>query len=185
MKEGISKRQATRKKGNRTSLLNTTRNKKGNENQKTKRILTKDKGKKKIDEQELAPRKSLKEQGQHLKAESESVMQSEISEELQEGTSTPTKALTKTTSKKKPLKRGEDQNVQAIPKEKQNKSTGKRTDRKKEQQKNIKEIIPVNETDREKVQYIMLILNSLYPNPPVPLDHFDAFTLLIAVILSK
>ena len=101
MKEGISKRQATRKKGNRTSLLNTTRNKKGNENQKTKRIVTKDKGKKKIDQQELAPRKSLKEQGQHLKVESESVMQSEIPEELQEGTSTPTKVLTKTTKQNK------------------------------------------------------------------------------------
>ncbi|MGB2135161.1 MAG: endonuclease III domain-containing protein, partial [Flavobacteriales bacterium] len=36
----------------------------------------------------------------------------------------------------------------------------------------------------EKVAYIMAELQRLYPNPPVPLDHTDPFTLLIAVLLS-
>ncbi len=36
----------------------------------------------------------------------------------------------------------------------------------------------------EKCQRIMAILDSLYPAPPVPLDHSDAYTLLIAVLLS-
>ena len=36
----------------------------------------------------------------------------------------------------------------------------------------------------EKVQYIQNKLAELYPNPPVPLDHTDPYTLLIAVLLS-
>ena len=36
----------------------------------------------------------------------------------------------------------------------------------------------------EKVQYIQNKLAQLYPNPPVPLDHTDPYTLLIAVLLS-
>ena len=33
-------------------------------------------------------------------------------------------------------------------------------------------------------QHIMRILDDLYPDPPAPLDHYDTFTFLIAVILS-
>jgi endonuclease-3 len=36
----------------------------------------------------------------------------------------------------------------------------------------------------ERVAYIDATLEKLYPNPPVPLDHKDPFTLLIAVLLS-
>ncbi|MFN3343299.1 MAG: endonuclease III [Flavobacteriales bacterium] len=36
----------------------------------------------------------------------------------------------------------------------------------------------------EKVDFITETLNKLYPNPPIPLDHKDAYTLLIAVLLS-
>lgn len=36
----------------------------------------------------------------------------------------------------------------------------------------------------EKAERIRLILNDLYPEPPIPLHHQDAFTLLIAVLLS-
>ncbi len=39
-------------------------------------------------------------------------------------------------------------------------------------------------TKQERVAYILKRLGELYPNPPVPLDHKDAFTLLIAVLLS-
>ncbi|MCW5909907.1 MAG: endonuclease III [Cyclobacteriaceae bacterium] len=39
-------------------------------------------------------------------------------------------------------------------------------------------------TQSEKVTDILKILNKLYPNPPIPLDHKDAYTLLIAVLLS-
>lgn len=35
-----------------------------------------------------------------------------------------------------------------------------------------------------KVTYILDTLQTLYPNPPVPLNHTDAYTLLIAVLLS-
>lgn len=38
--------------------------------------------------------------------------------------------------------------------------------------------------DAEKCQRIQAILDDLYPAPPVPLDHQDAYTLLIAVLLS-
>ncbi len=37
---------------------------------------------------------------------------------------------------------------------------------------------------KEKVKYILQELELLYPNPPVPLDHKDPYTLLIAVLLS-
>lgn len=40
----------------------------------------------------------------------------------------------------------------------------------------------MNKTQR--VQYIQKKLEKLYPNPPVPLDHKDTYTLLIAVLLS-
>ena len=36
----------------------------------------------------------------------------------------------------------------------------------------------------EKVEFILRELEKLYPNPAVPLDHSDAYTLLIAVLLS-
>ena len=36
----------------------------------------------------------------------------------------------------------------------------------------------------ERIAYIDRRLQALYPNPPVPLDHHDPFTLLIAVLLS-
>jgi endonuclease-3 len=37
---------------------------------------------------------------------------------------------------------------------------------------------------REKVDRILAILDALYPSPPIPLAHEDAFTLLVAVVLS-
>ena len=39
-------------------------------------------------------------------------------------------------------------------------------------------------TKKEKANFIMLALNELYPETPVPLNHKDAYTLLIAVLLS-
>lgn len=39
-------------------------------------------------------------------------------------------------------------------------------------------------TKKEKVEYIMNELDKLYPETPVPLDHQDPYTLLIAVLLS-
>lgn len=39
-------------------------------------------------------------------------------------------------------------------------------------------------TKKEKVQDIIRILENLYPETPVPLDHTDNYTLLIAVLLS-
>ncbi|XOV68815.1 MAG: endonuclease III [Fluviicola sp.] len=39
-------------------------------------------------------------------------------------------------------------------------------------------------TKKEKVQYIIEELEKLYPETPIPLDHTDAYTLLIAVLLS-
>lgn len=39
-------------------------------------------------------------------------------------------------------------------------------------------------TKKEKVKYIVEELEKLYPETPVPLDHKDAYTLLIAVLLS-
>lgn len=37
---------------------------------------------------------------------------------------------------------------------------------------------------KERVQFIQETLEKLYPNPPIPLDHKDSYTLLIAVLLS-
>lgn len=37
---------------------------------------------------------------------------------------------------------------------------------------------------KEKVGFIVNKLNELYPNPPIPLEHKDPYTLLIAVLLS-
>lgn len=39
-------------------------------------------------------------------------------------------------------------------------------------------------TKKEKADYIVQELEKLYPETPVPLDHKDAYTLLIAVLLS-
>lgn len=39
-------------------------------------------------------------------------------------------------------------------------------------------------TKSEKVSDILKTLDKLYPSPPIPLDHKDAYTLLIAVLLS-
>lgn len=39
-------------------------------------------------------------------------------------------------------------------------------------------------TKKQKAQYIIDELEKLYPETPVPLDHTNAFTLLIAVLLS-
>jgi endonuclease-3 len=39
-------------------------------------------------------------------------------------------------------------------------------------------------TKQQRVEYILRRLQELYPHPPVPLDHFDPYTLLIAVLLS-
>ena len=37
---------------------------------------------------------------------------------------------------------------------------------------------------KERATHILERLETLYPDPPIPLDHVDAFTLLVAVILS-
>ncbi len=37
---------------------------------------------------------------------------------------------------------------------------------------------------KERVSYIQQRLQELYPQPPIPLDHSDPYTLLIAVLLS-
>ena len=39
-------------------------------------------------------------------------------------------------------------------------------------------------TKQEKVNYVISTLNNLYPEIPIPLDHKDPYTLLIAVLLS-
>ncbi len=39
-------------------------------------------------------------------------------------------------------------------------------------------------TKKEKATFIMSTLDDLYPETPIPLDHSDPFTLLIAVLLS-
>ena len=36
----------------------------------------------------------------------------------------------------------------------------------------------------ERIEFIDSRLEELYPDPPVPLDHQDPFTLLVAVLLS-
>jgi endonuclease III len=37
---------------------------------------------------------------------------------------------------------------------------------------------------QERADYVRIRLNELYPETPIPLDHSDAFTLLVAVLLS-
>lgn len=39
-------------------------------------------------------------------------------------------------------------------------------------------------TKKERAKWVMEELEKCYPNPPIPLDHKDPFTLLIAVVLS-
>ena len=39
-------------------------------------------------------------------------------------------------------------------------------------------------TKQEKADAIAAQLETLYPNPPVPLDHFDHYSLLVSVLLS-
>jgi len=39
-------------------------------------------------------------------------------------------------------------------------------------------------TKQEKVNFVIETLNSLYPEIPIPLDHKDPYTLLVAVLLS-
>lgn len=39
-------------------------------------------------------------------------------------------------------------------------------------------------TKAQKAKDILKILEKFYPNPPIPLDHKDAYTLLISVLLS-
>ena len=39
-------------------------------------------------------------------------------------------------------------------------------------------------TKQEKVDFVINTLNDLYPEIPIPLDHKDPYTLLIAVLLS-
>ena len=39
-------------------------------------------------------------------------------------------------------------------------------------------------TKSEKVTFVINTLNELYPEIPIPLDHKDPYTLLIAVLLS-
>lgn len=39
-------------------------------------------------------------------------------------------------------------------------------------------------TKKEKAAYVIEILEQLYPSTPIPLDHKDPYTLLIAVLLS-
>src|SRR6476469_2734788 len=39
-------------------------------------------------------------------------------------------------------------------------------------------------TKKQRVNYVIEKLRELYPEVPVPLDHKDAYTLLIAVLLS-
>ena len=36
----------------------------------------------------------------------------------------------------------------------------------------------------ERAEIILKELKNLYPSPPIPLDHTNAFTLLVAVVLS-
>lgn len=39
-------------------------------------------------------------------------------------------------------------------------------------------------TKQEKVEFVINTLNKLYPEIPIPLDHKDSYTLLIAVLMS-
>lgn len=44
--------------------------------------------------------------------------------------------------------------------------------------------LPVNLKKAERVSFIHETLQRLYPEPPIPLDHKDPYTLLVAVLLS-
>ena len=46
------------------------------------------------------------------------------------------------------------------------------------------ETAPVRYSRREKAAQIAIMLEALYPEVPVPLDHHDPYTLLVAVLLS-
>ena len=37
---------------------------------------------------------------------------------------------------------------------------------------------------KKKIQFISEKLDELFPNPPIPMDHTDAYTMLVAVVLS-
>lgn len=39
-------------------------------------------------------------------------------------------------------------------------------------------------TEKERVSFVIKTLEKLYPSPPIPLNHKDPYTLLIAVLLS-
>lgn len=39
-------------------------------------------------------------------------------------------------------------------------------------------------TKKEKAAFVLETLERMYPNPPIPLQHKDAYTLLVAVVLS-
>lgn len=43
---------------------------------------------------------------------------------------------------------------------------------------------PFQGSPQDRADYIQKRLHVLYPSPPIPLDHKDAFTLLVAVVLS-
>lgn len=43
---------------------------------------------------------------------------------------------------------------------------------------------PIDPALRAKARQIQRVLDRLYPRPPIPLDHTDPFTLLVAVVLS-
>src|SRR4029077_10172045 len=47
---------------------------------------------------------------------------------------------------------------------------------------NIQHCLPMKKQD--KATRIGEILDDLYPSPPIPLEHADPFTLLVAVVLS-
>ena len=46
----------------------------------------------------------------------------------------------------------------------------------------VRLLVPM--TKKERARYVLARLGELYPEPPVPLDHKDPYTLLIAVLLS-
>ena len=39
-------------------------------------------------------------------------------------------------------------------------------------------------TKKEKINFVIDVLDRYYPSPPIPLEHKDPYTLLIAVLLS-
>ena len=49
-------------------------------------------------------------------------------------------------------------------------------------QKYLNELYPMKRKD--KAHRVGLILDKLYPETPIPLDHYSAYTLLVAVMLS-